>query len=192
MSIKLITITLNDNQIKEINLKDFEKLKFLGLNGNPLKEITLENLPQLDFLNLRDLKLEKVQISKVENMRKLILRNNQLQECTFLSELSQLIHLDLQENPISDISPVKKLENLFAFACDFKNLPYPSICFAYLKEKGGKLGDYLHLSELPQVEKIWELLRTKNEKNIELARQLAKGLSWEAKDFAMYVKLVYS
>jgi len=37
-----------------------------------------------------------------------------------------------------------------------------------------KLGDYLHLSELPQVEKIWGLMKTKDRDNIKLAQQLAK------------------
>jgi len=127
---------------------------------------------------LKDLKVLDLSYGNVENI-------------SFLKNLKKLQSISLSANPVKNIDILVNLKHLKAIQLDMENLTYPPIWYVYLKNKKGKLGDYLHLSELPQVEKIWELLKTENRDNIKLAKQLTKGQDWTNEEFEMYKSLLY-
>lgn len=69
-------------------------------------------------------------------------------------------------------------------------ITYLPIWYAYLYKEGGKLSDYSHLEELSCIEKIWQLLKTKEQSNIDLANQLAKRQGWTEADFWVYYEVM--
>jgi len=119
--------------------------------------------------------------------------NRDIQDISFLKDLKELKTLNLAENwQINDIHFLKdltRLQNLILK--DNLHLEgFPPIFWIYYKSKGGNLLDYKHLPELPHIEKIWQLMGTKDEENINLAQQLAKGQGWMKEEFEMYKNLL--
>jgi len=84
---------------------------------------------------------------------------------------------------------LKELAEVNTLCITISELIYPPIWYAVLEYKKGKLGDHTHLKELPHVEKIWQLMKTEDEENINLAQQLAKGQGWTEEEFKMYKSL---
>ncbi|OJJ14842.1 hypothetical protein BKI52_40505 [marine bacterium AO1-C] len=145
-------------------------LRFLNLFGANLQEITfVKNLTQLTHLNLQ--------------------RNN-IKDISPLAHLPHLKFLHLTHNPIQDISPLKNLPFIFDFTIDHTKLQAPPIWYAYAKWERKPFSDYTHLTELPAVEKIWQLMRTKESENLQLAQQLAKSQGWTAEEIKIYQNLV--
>jgi len=153
-------------------IEDYSALK-------PLKQLyTLH----ISFHRIQDISF----IEHLSNLEILYLDGNLIEDIQALKNLKNLKSLSLYENLVADISHLKDLENLETIVMKFLNLSYLPIAFANLKTFAGKLGDYTHLPELPHIEKIWQLMQTQEEENINLAQQLAKGQGWTEEEFQMY------
>jgi len=182
---------LSDNPIKFLRLRNFPKIKVLNLSSLQLEKIELHNLSQLQRLNLSNNQLKDVScLQSLTQLQTLYLSENQLREIKNIEKLQNLQRLDLARNQIQDIHFLKELTELNTLSIRPSELIYPPIWYAALESKKGKLGDYTHLRELPHIEKIWQLMQTKEEENIELAQQLAKGQGWTEDEFAMYKNLL--
>lgn len=191
----LIKLSIQYNTVEEVDsLKELKNLKYLDLTFNSLGDLQgLENLTTLEELKLADNRIESEDLEVLKGLKSLKtldLSNNQIYNPNALENLTQLEELHLNGNPIKDTSSVKKLENLKSLEIDPDAFSYPPIWYVYLKSKEGKMGDYLQLSELPQIEKVWQLMKTKDEKNIKLACQLAQSQGWTEEEIQMYQNLL--
>ena len=119
-------------------------------------------------------------------LRRLSLGYNPIVDVSPLQHLISLKELYLVSTSVKDISSLYTLHQLESCRVDIPPLSYPPIWYIYLKTKGGKLGDYANLQKLPHVEKIWKLLMSEEEENLELAQQLAEGQGWSKEDFEVY------
>ena len=211
----LQSLLITDNYIEDISfLEDLKNLRFLDLSQNKIENIEpLKNTIHLKFLNLRDNHVQDIKpiemlknlkhldlchnlieniepLSQLFKLQKLDLSRNSINEVTALSKLNLLQILNLLDNVIEDISPLKNLKDLEILHISYDPLAYPPIWYLYLCDKKGKVGEYAHLPELPQVEKIYQLIKTRDRKNIELAHQLAQSQGWTADDFKAYQSLL--
>lgn len=196
------------NQIQNVDaLRNLTNLTCLILSNNQISaghyaatwehEELLWSLQNLQNLQQLDLSFNEgiIHISQLKNLRNLqyldlTSTSLQIENIAVLQYLPNLKRLDLYDIPIQDITFLKNLKNLEGLSISHKYLGYPPICYVFLRNKGGKLGDYIHLPELPQVEKIWQLMKSNDEKNMELARQLAQSQGWTEEGFEMYQKLL--
>ncbi|OJJ18455.1 hypothetical protein BKI52_22840 [marine bacterium AO1-C] len=181
------------NQIEDITaLSGLTRLQELDLGKNQIEDITpLAHLTQLVHLRLSQNQIKDVHtLAKLKALKWLQLSNNFIEDVSPLAELKQLEVLYLFENPLQDISCLKHLTQLTELHVYLDDLIYPPIWFALLKTKEGRVGDYAHLPELPQVEKIWQLIKSRQKENIDLAWQVALGQGWTAAEFETYLQLL--
>jgi len=212
-SLKKLTAGFCEN-LEEYTLQNLDNLEGLDFTYNAIKDLTfLKNLTEVKTLNLTCNLLENISLLKdFSKLEKLLIGSNEIQNIEALSHLKYLkyldwnnnylenidslqyltclAHLDLRDNYIRNFSILKNLVNLEELYINLKHLSYPPIWYAALKYNGGKLGDYLHLAELPHIEKIWQLMQTQEEENINLAQQLAQGQGWTEEAFEMYRNLL--
>lgn len=189
----LETLNLHNNPLQNtMFLKNLRQLKHLNLTKTQTYDITLlDQFAQLQTLVLSENHIRDITVLKnLKQLKIIYLRNNPITDFTVLKDLTQLTGLFLEDTRIQNISFLKHLTKLQKVGIDFKKLQYPTIGMAYLNYKKGKLGDYTHLPELPQIEKVWQLMKSKDEKNIELAHQLALGQGWAEEDFQAYRSLL--
>ena len=193
-SLQYLDVSWNELQNSDFlkALKDLKELEYLDLSWNKFQELSLlAELKKLKILNLSNNKIQDFFFLKeMKQLRELYLRENKIRDISFLTNLSQLEKLDLSANNIQDFKPLKKLENLNSLKIDLSSFSYPPIWYAYLKYKKGKLGDNTHLSELPEVKKIWQLLSSEDKDNQKLAVELAKGQGWSEEEIQMYQNLL--
>lgn len=212
---QLQSLQLRNNYLKDISfLSTSTNLQRLDLSWNKVEDITvLQHLPNLQKLDISDNKIQdfavvsclkklkslKLNLSQLKDisflaeltqLEKLDLSHNKLKDISILAAFTQLQYLNLEANPIQDINAIKQLNNLRQLDVSFDHLLYPPIWLASLKYKKGKIGDYNHLTELPKIEKIWQLLYTEDNANINLAQQLALGQGWTNENFEMYKNLL--
>jgi Leucine-rich repeat (LRR) protein len=119
----LDSLIINGNQISDITpLAGLTNLISLYLNNNKLTNITpLEGLTNLKYLWLHDNnQLTNVtSLVKIPNLRQLTLSNNHISDISALRGLTNLNYLVLDNNQISDLSPL--VENITRGG--FRNLP---------------------------------------------------------------------
>lgn len=129
-------------------------------------------------------------LTDLKNLKTLDLSYGNIEDISFLKNLEKLQYLNLGSNAIKNIEVLKRINSLKAIKVDLQHLPYPPIWLTKLIFLKGKMGDYIQLIQLPQVEKIWQLMRSNDEKNMELAYQLALGQGWTEEEFEMYKNLL--
>ncbi len=113
---KLRSLWLTGNKITNIRPLTSLPLEKLGLGGNPIADFAplaeLRSLTRLDFwgsgLGDRDLHF----ITGLTQLTHLNLRNNQVSDITLVTKLVNLEVLQLKGNPISDTSPLRELLRL--------------------------------------------------------------------------------
>lgn len=176
---------------KPKTLRALKNLEYLDMSHTSLKDISfLKGLVNIEQLYLNHTLVEDVGIlQNLEFLNYLNLAHTRIQEVTALQNLTWLEYLEIERNPIRDISCLKEMEQLcrLSVSCEFLE-PYPPIWYAHLSYKSGeeKLGNLNQLPELPFVEKIWQLMATHDEDNLQLARQLAQSQGWTEEDFKAY------
>ena len=90
-------------------------LRELHLNKNPITDLRpLVNLTKLETLHLRDIvptsgNLDIHPLGNLINLKKLTLQRNRISDISPLSRLTQLQTLGIEGNPITDLSPLFKL-----------------------------------------------------------------------------------
>ena len=94
--------------------------------------------------------------------------------------------LNLENNLVENIQELKKLPELTKLELGVSAQVHPPIWYLYLKYKGGKLGDYIDLPDLPFAKQIWELLASNDKTNEVLAQQMAEGQGWTEEEFNMH------
>lgn len=117
----LVTLYLDNNNLKEIGVLNFPNLEYLTLEKNKIKNIekgTFKNLEKLGELNLNHNEIEIIEhLEGLTRIEKLFISNNKIREIRGLSSLKTLIFLELDYNEISVI----------------ENLDYLNIEFLHLK-----------------------------------------------------------
>lgn len=106
---QLVYLDISNNNISEITqLSDLVLLQRLKIDQNPIHDIsTLKDLVQLDFLDASNIKAINFDvISNFIGLTYLRLNKNSLSNIQFLSTLNKLLHLFLDHNKITDISPL--------------------------------------------------------------------------------------
>lgn len=176
-------------QIQDLSpLGSLKKLQILDLSSCKLQTLSLsEDLESLQELNVSDNHLEQLTLPNLPYLQKLDVYNNRLKDISFLSRIRALDELHLLINPIENIDFIKKIYGLSRFDVSLGKLDYPPIAVIFLDNQGGEIQDYIHLSEPPHVQKIWQLIKTQNTKNRDLAKQLAEGQGWTEGLFEAYV-----
>jgi internalin A len=209
---QLLSLDLSGNKIQGISfLQHLSQLQWLDLRGNQIQDIScLQHLNQLQSLDLswnqiqdysclqqlnqlRRLSLCRNQtqdyafLQHLSTLQSLNLSHNQIQDISFLQHLSQLLSLDLSYNQIQDFNPLKQLSQLRNLRTSGNPFKFPPIWLVYFESKGGFLGDYVHLEELPFANKIWQLMDSNDEINHLLASQLALSQGWSEEAINMYL-----
>lgn len=105
-------------------LLHFTSLLSLSLYNNRLEELDLRSLKQLKTLNLANNRLQKIQLTGLENLGSLYLFRNQLTTVD-LTGLSSLKVLRIMQNQLLsiDIRPLKALEKAYLFDNQLEDLP---------------------------------------------------------------------
>lgn len=191
---QLESLNLSRNQLKDISfLANLGNLHTLNLSHNCLCDISLlQYLSKLRTLILSENQL--CQITALQNLQELEsldLNTNQLENLNDLQALTQLHSLDFRHNPVKDVTFLKQLPRINQLNLSPQYLRYPPLAYVCWYSKGGKLGDYTYLPELPEVEKIWQIICSGDAQNLELARQLAQSQGWTSTEFELHANLFY-
>ena len=137
---------LSKNELKEIDEKAFQSLKYLtslDLSHNQLQEIfTLSKLQNLQNLNLQGNKITKIEDYAFKSLPNLVTLNLNLNDLTgsiqiyAFSGLTNLKNLTLSSNELSQISPdvLKPLPNLVKLHLDSNQLKNLPTGISYLKK----------------------------------------------------------
>lgn len=187
-------LNLSYNRITDISpLKRMKKLENLYLRNNQIRDITvLSNFRQLRILQINENQIQNIKaLENLQKLEELVLYWNKIEDVSILENLKQLQILNLGGNPIREVGFLKNLEALKEIDnIDMSHLNYVPICYVYLQNKKGKLGNYTHFAELPEVAKIWQMMQNGDAENINLAHQLALSQGWTEEEFKMYRDLV--
>lgn len=182
------------NKIRDISaLSHCQYLETLRIGRGfvTLKADALKNLTNLKSLSLYQIGLQDISfLQNLKNLTNLNLQKNNIKDISPIASLQHLVFLGLEGNPIQDVRPLKNLPFIFDFKIDNQKLKTPPIWYAYGKWQRKKFSDYIHLSELPYVEKIWQLMISEEEANQKLAIELAKGQGWTEEQIKVYQNLL--
>lgn len=190
---QLKELNLYHNYIKDISfLKQLTQLQKLNIGYNYIQDYApLRHLIQLKSLNISN-NYQEYQVQDISllanlvQLQELYLQSNGIEDISVLNSLSKLQKVNLKNNPIQNINTLQGLVNLTHLDITFDLSEPPPVWYIQLKIKGGKLGNHLHTPEPLYLEKIWQLLKTKDSKNMALAHQLALGQGWSEAEFLMY------
>ena len=124
-------------------------------------------LRQLKSLSLSSCNIETLQnIEQLSQLCSLSIDYNPVSDITMLSQIKTLKALRMTDTSVTDISPLKYNDQLEYLDYSFNQSDTPPpIWYIFLKTKKGKLSNYAHLEALPDVSKIWTLLRSKTKEN---------------------------
>jgi hypothetical protein len=206
---------INLNSPSDIHkLSDYSSLKSikkLYITNKDCVDISfLSQLPNLVELYIHDIRLKDISVlgqpNEFSKLKILSLNVNKIVDISPLSTLHALEYLDLSLNKIEDITPLSGLKNLSK--CYFGGNKL-SVCppFDFLQRiffsdkniqnKNNTPIDVLHpidvlylRPEPPHAPQIWQLLRSKDPTNTELALQIAKGLGWTNDDIEPYTHII--
>jgi len=115
-------------------------------------------------------------LADLQNLKFLDLSYGNIQDISFLVQLKKLQSLNLNFNPIKNIEVLKSIKTLKAVQVGVENLSYPPIWLVKLVYQKGKLGSYTNLPELAEVAKIWQLLISDDEENVNLAHKVGRKI----------------
>lgn len=126
----LVKLDLMDNNIKSINfLYNLDNIEYLNIQGNKIASINSIDgrLPLLKELNASHNNLYSVNISNLNNLVKLDLSNNYITNILGIEELITLEELNLDKNNLKDISLLIKLENLNKLSVQDQTVYLPAL-----------------------------------------------------------------
>ncbi len=205
------------DKIQDISfVSTLSTLEYLDLNGHRIKDITpLSNLVQLQNLHLESNQISNISpLHKLINLEGLYLDNNQIADISALDSLVKLSRFDITKNQINDISslllctslrhieindnqitnfePIKQIRNLHIVSFKGNPISFPPrwlICFSHYRNSSMSIDE---IEELPDVENIFNLMQSKNNSYIELAKELAKSQGWKDEDIEAYLHFIRS
>jgi internalin A len=109
----LTHLDLSGNKISDLfPLSELTNLTFLSLGGNHINDLSpLREMTCLEILHLMENQITNVNpLSKLVNLSELYLYSNQIKDIAPLRGLTS--YLDLYDNPITDWSPIDRIENI--------------------------------------------------------------------------------
>ena len=124
----LVKLDLMDNNIKSVDfLYNLDNIEYLNLQGNKITSINSIDgrLPLLKEFNASHNNLYSVNISNLNNLVKLDLSNNYITSILGIEELISLEELNLDKNNIKDISLLINLENLNRLSAEDQTVYFP-------------------------------------------------------------------
>jgi Leucine-rich repeat (LRR) protein len=198
-------LSLDHNNITDITpLSSLPLLDLLSLSNNNIEHISpLTALTDLRILYLRDNNIKDISpLSKLIALQYLRIDNNKIEDISPLLGLKKLVSLECSNNNIDDITVVLSINpQMDLNAKNNKLTAFPSfelIRQIILQKKNmfkiRRPGDpEIVLPPRPEPEsarEIWNLLRTKDPANIELAKQIAVGIGWQKEDLEPYLFIV--
>lgn len=189
-----------NNNISDISpLSGLSELRELILGYNKISDISaLATLTKLTDLQLWDNEniSDISSLTQLTAMRDLNLSSNKIDNIDALCNMHQLQRLDIERNSIENIAVLENMPKLHYLVVGLpllNHLPSYGILYVALYNKPTNdfsgypaSGDFEHKRNLPEFDKIWQLLRSAKKKNIILAEQLAKDLLWLSSDFKLY------
>ena len=113
---QLTELDLNDNQIRDVSaLARLTQLTELDLRENQIRDTSpLTQLTQLTWLWLWNNQISDISpLAELPSLKYLSLPSNQISDVTLLTtfaSLGNLLHISLNGNPITDVSPVRRLQ----------------------------------------------------------------------------------
>lgn len=102
-------LQLENCQIENLSLIGLGNLEILQMTGNKFKNIFIKNLQSLRKLNLANNSINHIQLYGLPNLTYLNLRSNEITNTQFLENLSGIIELDIDLNPILDYTGLQNL-----------------------------------------------------------------------------------
>jgi Leucine-rich repeat (LRR) protein len=216
---KLKYLYINSSgQLKNKNLDvigHFTQLEELYMTEMGIEDISVfgrkNNFPKLRNLSLVKNNLKNIApLSALTALSYLVLSMNKITDISPLSSLKNLSDVNLYDNQISDISPLAGLNSELIVHAAKNKLdvcpPFELIrrvlardknavaANKSLKKSNKKTNSQLYIlcarPEPPNAAQIWQLLRSKDPANTELALQLAKGLGWTDDDIQPYTHII--
>ncbi len=191
-TLRELYITIPPKQELIEGLGAIRHLEKLGLSFCrwPNKEISLQplsNLQQLTHFVCRGQRLND--LSGIEHWKKikyLDLSDNQIRDISPLSALTTLRYLYLSNNLIEDLSPMPHCEHSLVFRCSKNPLhqlpPLRIISNIYtygaIHRAPNEAEQLLWDTQQEELQKIWQLLRSKVADNIALGKALLSSLGW--------------
>ena len=139
---------LSGNEITDVSiLNELKHLRYVSLDNNKIEALELKDLEELTSIYFSNNNLKTVSIENVPNLMYIYLDNNNISDITSLEGLSKVTILNLSTNPISDISPIANTSATRIFLIDTLVNPYNEATFHIMCtwEEYGKnlfLGDY--------------------------------------------------
>ena len=109
----LIHLDMSRNKISDLALlSGLTNLTFLSLGGNYISDLApLKEMTGLEILHLMENQISDVNhLSNLANLTGLFLYRNQIRDIAPLRDLTG--YLDLYDNPITDWSPIDRIENI--------------------------------------------------------------------------------
>ncbi|OXM82850.1 stalk domain-containing protein [Paenibacillus rigui] len=120
----LTSLMVPDQQITDLSpLQNLYRLRFLGLNGNQITNVCpIAGLNQIDRLVIYDNQISDIHcLSRLTGLTDLLADHNQIKDISALSQLP-IRWLNLEGNPITDITPVGRMNSLTHLNVDTKPL----------------------------------------------------------------------
>ena len=109
-------LQLSRNRVSDLNpLANVSALRNLRLDGNAISDLApLADLPALEVLNVHgNLRLyDLTPVAGMSALRSLRVGWNAVSHLSALADLIELLELDVSHNPITDVSPLRRLEKL--------------------------------------------------------------------------------
>jgi Leucine-rich repeat (LRR) protein len=201
---KLTKLHLYRSNLNDITvLAQFPKLKEVYFNTVHLNDISIfgqkdsfQNMKILSVINNNIVDISP--LSTLFALQYLNFSSNKIEDISPLSGLKNLRYVNLESNQISDINPLAGLNaELVVWAPKNKLDVCPSfelIRRVLAKDKNNQNDKQIYIlrarQEPPHAPQIWQLLRSKDPANTELALQIAKGLGWTNDDIEPYTHII--
>lgn len=192
---QLTTASFNFNKIRNLLVATpLPQLQELGLVGNPLKSFAwVTQTTALQSLNISYVQ-KLINLKAVTTLKHLTHLNCAFCNLATIQHLLLFPHLESLVLDISltqDIDTLQKLPQLKTLEIKPPLDKAPPIWYVRFKGHKRPLSNFVNVTPLPYVDKIWALLKTEEEANWQLAEQLALGQGWSKKDFKVYKKLSF-
>ena len=110
----LMELDIEGTEVNSLeSLRGFTNLKHLNISRTPIDNLNALKEMQLETLIMKDTEVSDFEaLSSLKSLRFLDISGNNIQNINSLKNLSKLIHLDISNTQVADLSPVFTNENL--------------------------------------------------------------------------------
>ena len=162
---KIDYLDLSNNKITNVSKLKETNISFLNLSGNrnidlntvPIRYNNQENEENNDYycLILNNCNIENIEILKQSNIQNISLEGNPISDVSGLSEVTDIIELNLGNTNVTDVSPLKNIKSLYLNDnSGLYNIDKLSEV-RFLQLKNCHLSDFSFINELNNLEEIY-------------------------------------